>query len=201
MRNNKKLMNRILFVLILLLITGKTIISQEKNEANCSIRKLDKETTMAVEKYLIVQRKLIDLLIAKDCHFYNDSIFVKTEMAYPESKEEFCENITQMVDSIIIELDNGLRWCLNSGPPQEPKWFYYRILSKKGREEQEVIDRIHFLQFCTQFDSSNDKPCLVEDKYRVFTRIKYGEKIILKAVYEIDLKSKQFEIMNLEDIN
>ena len=106
-----------------------------------------------------------------------------------------------MVDSIIIELDNGLRWCLYSGPPQEPKWFYYRILSKKGREEQEVIDRIHFLQFCAQFDSSYDNPCLVEDKYRVFTRIKYGEKIILKAAYEIDLKSKQFEIMNLEDIN
>lgn len=194
-------MNRILLILVLFSSFTKTTIAQEKDETKCSIRIFSESTKSRVNSYLNRKSGFINLIFAKDCRFKNDSIFIAFQSLEDNEKIESCENIIQTVDSIIIELDNGLSWNLKSGLPKKPKRFYFRIFTKKGRENQEVIDRIHFLEFCSQFDSLNDSPCILSDTYKVYTQIKYKEKAILRAVYDVDLKSKQIEIKKLEKIS
>lgn len=194
-------MKRIFIFLIFLSNIGTNIIAQEKTETKCSIRILNDQTEKSVKKYLAKQSLLINILVSKDCKFLNDSLFQSIHQTDSNKNKEICEKILQTTDSIIVILDNGITWNLNSAPPKQPKRFYSKMFSKKWSDNQEVIDRISYLEFCSQFDNSNDNPCKVTDTYKVYTQIKYKENTIFKAVYEIDLKTKpkQFDILSLTE--
>ncbi len=186
------------FFLILFVCLIKTTIAQEKVDSNCSIRILNESTKFQVDTYLKRQKALINIKLAKDCSFKDDSVFL--QLTQITENQDLCNSITQKIDSILIVLDNGIYWNLDKEPPKEPKRFYTRMLTKKGQENQEVVDRIHYLQFCSRFDNSNDSPCSVSDIYKVYTQIKYMENTVLKAVYKIDFKNELTEIIEFQPI-
>jgi len=196
-------MKRNLIFLVFLLRFGINLIAQEKTEDNCSIRILNDQTEKSANKYLQSQSALINTLVAKDCKFLHDSLFMSVLPIDTLKNNEICENISQTVDSIIVILDNGIAWNLNNDPPEQPKRFHLKMFSKKWNDNQAVIDRIKYLKFCSQFDNSNDNPCTVNDTYNVYTRILYKGKAILNAVFEIDFKaqSKRIDLIHLENFH
>lgn len=193
-------MKRIFIIQFIIFCCVLTSVSQEESKTGCAIKAFNERTKTSVNNYLNKQRGLINILLAKNCRFTEDSLFNELQISIPEDKSDFCKNINQEVDSIIIQLDNGLEWNLKSGPPKEPKRFYVRMFTKKGQETPEVVNRMYFLEFCSRFDITNENPCDIKDTYKVHTRILQQGKPILKAIYQIDLESKNIDLLKLEKL-
>lgn len=188
--------NKIIILGLLLNIAINSILAQDNYE--CSIRALSDKTEAKVISYLDRRSKLINL------HFKENNEELLSSPLFKEYIEtegiiydKSYLSVNQSIDSLIIVLDNGLEWNLELEPPKEPKRFYSRMVTKREKKQKAILDRIHYLQFCSKFDSSNTTPCTVQDIYIVYSRVTVKDIYVLKAKYKINLKQDTFELIEL----
>jgi hypothetical protein len=182
----------------LLIIGCISLLNTALAQPHCAIRMLSKSTKQKLDIYLQNRESIINLKLKFDNQFKEEPVFKKLAMTNFKQTRNIDNSLSQSVDSILIKLDNDLSWNLEFGPPQKPKGFVIRMFIAKGRKDQEVRDRIHFLEFCSQFDDSNKTYCNVRDTYKVYTTIKYENEAILHATYFIDFSSKKTELLTLK---
>jgi hypothetical protein len=109
------------------------------------------------------------------------------------------KNVTR-IDSFSVTLKYGISWDPRIGPPPQPKNFYYKILTKKGREEQAVIDRLKYLQFCYDWQEENINPYEKIEKFNTYFGIVIDDVKYTVMAYELilDPDSKKLIITNKE---
>src|SRR6056297_418134 len=67
-------------------------------------------------------------------------------------------------DSTTIHLKNGLSWNLDGDPPSGPRNFNRKAMTRKGRADKTVIDRLKYLQFCHRWKTLDAFPREMVDR-------------------------------------
>jgi hypothetical protein len=94
-------------------------------------------------------------------------------------------NNTSSIDSFSVTLKSGISWDPGNSPPPQPKNFYFKILSKKGRKEQAVIDRLKYLQFCYDWQEESINHYDKIEKFNTYYAIIIDDLEYVVMAYEI----------------
>ena len=132
---------------------------------------------------------------------------LKTYIDYhelPEFKNN-CDTIrktsnVKMQDSTVLTLKSGLSWILEDGPPKQPKHFHWKLLSKKGKQQPGMQDRIRYLQFITRCEELDDLAYDMIREMNMYYSFKNTENEPCMKVYytfQPDEKNK-FDLINRE---
>lgn len=97
---------------------------------------------------------------------------------------EMSDNVI-IKDTVSITLKSGISWNLTGDPPPQPRRFYVKARTKKGREEEAVINRLKYLQFCYEFKKENQLPYEMVEKFNSYYAVIVDEKIRCEMLYEI----------------
>jgi hypothetical protein len=180
----------ILIIILFIFFNAKDSDAQYRLKQKCSIRFLSVQTEHKVRHYLSLHKKLLKLRFRFEDSYKRDSIFKEWKADLAETVDTSDIDVIQTVDSVILRLDNGLSWNLNTEPPERPSGFIFKLILKKRLSDQDVIDRIKFLEFCSQFDDSIDNPCQISEKYLVYITITYDNNDIFRVKYELDFSEE-----------
>ncbi len=174
-------MTRLLFIIIL----GFSFIPKEsfaQRTADCTISLNSGEIEREAENYLNSNYEIIHIIFILENSFAQDSLFLAWEKSKSLKAEE--RSSIQLVDSVIVKLSNGLSWNLKKAPPQKPANFIVKFFTKKAKTDQETIDYIKYLEFCSRWEKSKHL-CEISDEYTVYTRVIIDGIAPFRAKYEL----------------
>ena len=80
---------------------------------------------------------------------------------------QYLKNVV-IIDSSSIILKSGLSWNLEGDPPSQPKNFYRKVFTEKGRKDKAVMDRLKYLQFCYAWKENGELPKNLVDKFSAY---------------------------------
>lgn len=155
---------------------------QLKNVILFPSRKLEEKINISLRvRQMIIQLKIHPLL--------NLNKEQRNRLLLLTDTIKYLENVTKL-DSFNIKLKSGISWDLRGDPPPQPKNFYLKILTEKGRNDKAVIDRLKYLEFCNDWLEENEDPSLLIDNFKTYYAILVDgvERIVI--AYELDGDTK-----------
>ena len=185
MRFKRTLLIVFAFIISIFLVKGSDV--QDSINENCHKSVPSDYIERIVQSYLDADYKLISLILHLNDSFKNDSIYKSWEQNTIEIKDTTNLFTKQTVDSIIVRLSNGLSWNIKEAPPKKPPKFWFKLLFKDVSSDSSFIEYAKYAEFCSQFDNSNKKPCLVTRVHTVYTTIKIDDVDTFNAKYVVDL--------------
>lgn len=103
-------------------------------------------------------------------------------------------------DSITILLKNGLSWNLDADPPPAPSNFYQKVMTRKGRADKAVIDRLKYLQFCHRWKTLDAFPREMVDRFTAYQSIKKNGVVYFESAFELRFTREQATLITSKKI-
>ncbi len=94
-------------------------------------------------------------------------------------------------ESTTIHLKNGLSWNLDGDPPSEPRNFNRKAMTRKGRVDKAVIDRLKYLQFCYAWKTQDAFPREMVDRFTSFQSIKKDGVLYFESIFELKFRENK----------
>ncbi len=187
--NNKTI--QILLTALILIYGIQISIAQDENKAKCHIKSpITPEGRFAMRKTesrVTARKKIIHFRLLYDGRLKDE---IDSLISAQNEQITFTDETTQLtVDSILINLSNGLSWNLNNAPPQKPRGFELKLFSKKARAKPPVTNYIKYLEFCSNWDNP-DRRCKITEKYTAYTTVKTNGKEAFQAIYDIKTNTR-----------
>lgn len=181
-------MKKIIIIILVLTSFNLYIFSQEND--------IDSVETSEIEGVVLFPSHRLESHIKMSLHAMQMLIQLKIHPLLNLTKDQlssFSEiidtiktlhNVTR-IDSINLTLKSGISWDLRNGPPPSPKNFYFKILAKKGKRDQAVIERLKYLEFCYDLDVKNKQLFEVIEKFNTYYVIIIEGVEYIRMEYEI----------------
>ena len=181
-------MNKYILITYVLLIGNLHLLAQENKEETIQIDDNEyvlfypsHELESKIKNGLRVRYKLIKLKTHPELNL--DSVEYKSYSKLLDTIQTL-NNVT-FKDSASIILKNGISWNLNETPPSTPKNFHIKAMTKKGRKDKAVVDRLKYLQFCHRWREIDELPREMVEKFVVYQRIEIDKVLYFESLYEI----------------
>lgn len=78
---------------------------------------------------------------------------------------------TNISDSMTLTLKTGLILNTNGDVPESPQFLFFRILSKKGRERDDVFDRAQYLYLLNYYEVNKELPYSEIDHLTIYRKL------------------------------